>query len=389
MYPIRILHIVGIMNMGGLENLIMNVYRNIDRDKIQFDFLVTREEKGIFDDEIKSLGGKIYNIPHMSKIGYSKYTKTLYNFFINNPQYKIVHCHRDALSSIYLKQAKKANIPVRIAHSHNIRLAETKNIKGMLMTVVKRCCMPFTVRNSTDYFACSKEAGEWLFGNDIDEKFKIIKNGIDTKKYIYDKVDFNIVRKNLNISEETLLIGHVGRFDIQKNHEFLINIINELNKEIDDFKLCLVGDGTLKLDIEKKVESIGLQDKVLFLGIRNDVNELMKAFDIFAFPSLFEGLGIVLIEAQTTGLKCIVSDQVPKEADMQVDLLKYLTIEDTSRWIEEIKSIYTNREQIRRNRFSNYEKIKNNGYDIYNTTNYLQDFYIKNYTNYIKKEGVI
>ena len=194
--------------------------------------------------------------------------------------------------------------------------------------------------------------------------------------------------ENINIEVNQSKTDEVGSF-IQKNHEFLINIINELNKDIDDFKLCLVGDGPLKLEIEKKIESIGLQDKVLFLGIRNDVNELMKAFDIFAFPSLFEGLGIVLIEAQATGLKCIVSDQVPEEADMQVDLLKCLTIEDTSRWIEEIKSIYTDREQIRRNRFSNYEKIKNNGYDIYNTTNYLQDFYIKNYTNYIKKEGVI
>ena len=379
---IRILHIVGIMNMGGLENLIMNIYRNIDRDKIQFDFLVTREEKGLFDDEIKSLGGKIYNIPHMSNIGYSKYTKTLYNFFINNPQYKIVHCHRDALSSIYLKQAKKANIPIRIAHSHNIRLAETKNIKGMLMSVVKKCCMPFTVKNSTDYFACSKEAGEWLFGKNTDEKFEIIKNGVDTKKYIYDKEDFTIVRNKLNVSEETLLIGHVGRFDIQKNHNFLINMVNELNKDIDDFKLCLVGEGPLKIEIKKKLERIGLEDKVLFLGIRNDVNELMKAFDIFVFPSLFEGLGIVLIEAQATGLKCIVSDQVPKEADMQVDLLEYLTIQDTSIWIDRIKYIYSNIQKIRKNRFSNYEKIKSNGYDIYNTTNYLQNFYTEKYKNY-------
>ena len=382
MKPIRILHIVGIMNMGGLESLIMNIYRKIDRSKVQFDFLVTREETGIFDNEIRTLGGNIYNVPNMYKVGYKKYTDTLYKFFKEHSEYKIVHCHRDALCSIYLKQAKKANIPIRIAHSHNIRLAETKNIKGLIITIIKRCCMPFTTKNATDYFACSKDAGKWLFGKKIDEKLKIIKNGIDIKKYIYDREKFNIVRNELNISEETLLIGHVGRFDIQKNHNFLIKMVNELNKEIEDFKLCLVGEGRLKLEIEEKIKEIGLQDKVLFLGIRNDVNELMKAFDIFAFPSLFEGLGIVLIEAQAAGLKCIVSDQVPKEADMEVDLLEYLTIQDTSIWIERIKSIYRNIQKVRKNRFSNYEKIKSNGYDIYNTTKYLQNFYIEKYRYY-------
>lgn len=386
MKPIRILHIVGIMNMGGLESLIMNIYRKIDRSKVQFDFLVTREDTGIFDSEIRSLGGKIYNVPHMSKVGYKKYTNTLYKFFKEHSEYKIVHCHRDALCSIYLKQAKKANIPIRIAHSHNIRLAESKDIKGMLITIVKKCCMPFTVKNATDYFACSKEAGKWLFGNNIDGKLIIINNGIDVEKYIYDRDKFNIERSKLKVSDETLLIGHVGRFDIQKNHDFLINMVNELNKEMEDFKLCLVGDGPLKSEVEGKVKRIGLQDKVLFLGIRNDVNELMKSFDIFAFPSLFEGLGIVLIEAQATGLKCIVSDQVPKEADMQVDLLEYLTIKETSIWVEKIKSINKNIQNIRKNRFSNYQKIKSNGYDICNTTAYLQNFYIEKY-KFINKEG--
>lgn len=369
--------------MGGLENLIMNIYRNIDREKIQFDFLVTREEKGIFDEEIKALGGKIYNIPHMSKVGYKKYTSILYNFFKEHSEYRIVHCHRDALCSIYLNQARKANIPVRIAHSHNIRLSETRDIKGIITTLIKKCCMPFTVKNATHHFACSKDAGEWLFGKKIaNEKLQIINNGIDTKKYIYDEKISRKIRSELNISKETLLIGHVGRFDIQKNHDFLIDIVNELKLDIPDFKLCLVGEGRLKVDIKEKIKRLNLEDNVIFLGIRNDINELMMAFDIFTFPSLFEGLGIVLIEAQATGLKSLTSDQVPKEADMNVGLLDFLPLDNIEHWINEIKIISENKQKLREDRCSKQNLIINNGYDIFTTTSYIQDFYIESFNKY-------
>lgn len=370
--------------MGGLENLIMNIYRNIDREKIQFDFLVTREEDGIFDEEIKSLGGKIYNIPHMSKVGYKKYTSILYNFFKEHPEYKIVHCHRDALCSIYLNQARKANIPIRIAHSHTMRLSETRDIKGIITALIKKYCMPFTVKNATHYFACSKDAGEWLFGKKVvNEKLQIINNGIDTKKYIYDENISKKIRSELNISKETLLIGHVGRFDIAKNHDFLIDIINKLKLEMEDFKLCLVGEGRLKVDIEEKIKRLNLQDNVIFLGIRNDINELMMAFDIFTFPSLFEGLGIVLIEAQASGLKSLTSDQVPKEADMKVGLLDFLSIDDIDYWIDEIKIVSENKQKLREDRCSNQESIIKNGYDIFTTTSYIQDFYFESFNKYI------
>lgn len=369
--------------MGGLENLIMNIYRNIDREKIQFDFLVTREEGGIFDEEIKSLGGKIYNIPHMSKVGYKKYTSILYNFFKEHSEYKIVHCHRDALCSIYLNQARKANIPIRIAHSHTMRLSETRDIKGIITTLIKKCCMSFTVKNATHYFACSKDAGEWLFGKKVaNEKLQIINNGIDIKKYIYDESIVKKIRSELNISKETLLIGHVGRFDIAKNHDFLIDIINKLKLEVVDFKLCLVGEGRLKVDIEEKIKRLNLQDSVIFLGIRNDINELMMSFDIFTFPSLFEGLGIVLIEAQATGLKSLTSDQVPKEADMNIGLLDFLSIDDIEPWIDEIKIVSENKQKLRKDRCSKQKSIINNGYDIFTTTSYIQDFYIESFNKY-------
>lgn len=374
--PIRVLHIVGIMNMGGIENFLMNVYRNIDRNKIQFDFLVTREEEGIFDQEIKDLGGGIYNIPKMETVGYSKYSNILYDFFKNHNEYKIVHCHRDALCSVYLKQAKRANTPVRIAHSHNIDIIENKNFKGYIKILTKNILKKKVNKYATNFFACSKEAGLWLFGKRIaDENLVVIKNGINLKKYEYSKNIAESIRSELNIDKETFLIGHVGRFDLQKNHRFLVEIINGIDKKIDNYKVCLVGDGILKSEIKELVEKYGLEDKFIFLGIRNDINELMMAFDLFLFPSLFEGLGIVLIEAQATGLKSLVSSNIPKEVDMELELLKFIDLDNEEKWINEISKIYKDYTYIRR---SNLEKIKEKCYSIFDTVCFLEKFYIDN-----------
>ena len=380
MNTVRILHIVGIMNMGGLENLIMNIYRKINRNKVQFDFLVTREEEGIFDKEILELGGRIYKIPHMSKVGYSKYKEILYKFFKEHNEYKVVHCHRDALCSVYLRQAKKAEIPIRIAHSHTTKLSESKNIKGIIMLVMKKYFMLFTNQNSNKQFACSREAGEWLFGRkSIHKNINIIKNGIDISKYNYNE-DSNLkIRKELGISEDTFLIGHVGRFDIQKNHKFLVEVVDKLDKENLDYKVCFVGSGTLEKKIKSEVNRLGLQDKVIFLGIRNDIHELMMSFDLFIFPSLVEGLGIVLIEAQATGLNCLISDTIPKEADMEINLIKKLSINNIDLWVENIKILYDRRKKIRLDRKSNHTAIIEKGYDISSTAEYLEEIYIKSY----------
>lgn len=357
--------------MGGLENFLMNVYRKIDRNKIQFDFLVTREEKGIFDNEIKSLGGKIYNIPKMELVGYNKYSKTLYEFFKSHTGYKVVHCHRDALCGVYLKQAKKANIEIRIAHSHSTSIIENENLKGKLKIVTKNILKKSINKYSTDFFACSYEAGKWLYGSEVAGKMLVvIRNGIDLEKYKYDESISSQIRKDLGIDKDTFLIGHVGSFGLPKNHKFLVEIIKELDKKIGNFKICLVGDGYLKNEIESLVKEYKLEDKFLFLGIRNDVNKLMMAFDLFLFPSLFEGLGIVLIEAQATGLKCLVSDKVSKEADMNCDLVEFLPIDNTNVWCESIIDKTNNS-----NRSMYYECVKENGYDISDVANILTNMY--------------
>lgn len=379
---IRILHIVGIMNMGGLENLIMNIYRNIDRDKIQFDFLVTREENGIFDQEIKFLGGKIYNIPSMESIGVIKYKKILRRFFEEHEEYQIVHCHRDALCSVYLNEAKKANIPVRIAHSHTIGLAETKNIKGLVKSLLKNYFMLYTNKVSSHRFACSDLAGKWLYK---DNKFIIIPNAIDIIKYNYEEEVALSLRKELNIPEDVFVMGHVGRFNTEKNHKFLIDIFKQFEKEHSNCLLYLVGDGSLSDEIKSYVKDNNLQNKVRFLGIREDVNKLMMMFDVFLFPSLFEGLGIVLVEAQATGLSCLVSDNIPIEADMGIGLIQYLSLEDTKVWLENLKIIYNNQKSRRINRKSNLDKIKHKGYDILSLANEMQNFYQEEYIKYIEK----
>lgn len=373
MYPIRILHVVATMNRGGLETLLMNIYRNIDRSKVQFDFLVHFKEKGMYEDEIKKLGGKVYRIEHITKAGPIKYKKQLKNFFKNN-KYNIVHSHMDAMSGIVLREVKKNGVPVRIAHSHNsypkMRLFE-KIYKNYSKLFINSSC--------TDKFACSNIAGEWLFGENIDNKsFTVLKNAIDTNKFKFNNLIRKNVREQLGISEDTLVIGNIARFNTQKNHDFLIDIFEEVKKLEKNTKLVLVGDGNLKQSIEEKVHRLGLDQDVLFLGVREDIPNLLNAFDIFLFPSLHEGLGIVLIEAQSNGLKCIVSKAVPEEADIKCNLLNIISLSQSAKvWANKIiEERYYNRESEISIKLAN-----DSGYDIYEVSKWIESYYINKECN--------
>ena len=308
--PIRVLHVVTIMDRGGLETMLMNYYRNIDTSKIQFDFVVHRTKKGAYDDEIIKMGGKIYHMPPISLRNVFTYSKKLKALLIKNPEYQIVHSHLDSLSAFPLSIAKKVGIPTRIAHSHTTNF--DKNYKASIRNVYKK----FIKYYATDYFGCSKEAVEFMFGKNI-SSYYIMHNAIDVDKFKYNQKVRNKVRKNLNIPKDVLVVGHVGRFNYPKNHEFLIDIFYELHKKNKDSLLMLVGEGDLKQKIINKVDKLGLADSVIFLGSRPDVNELMQAMDIFVFPSRYEGLGIALIEAQAAGLKCLTTkDVIPSSVDI-------------------------------------------------------------------------
>ena len=358
----RVLHVVGGMNQGGTENFLMNVYRNIDRGKVQFDFLVNRE--GVFDKEIKALGGKIYYIPALQKVGQIKYTKNLDKFFQKHKEYKIVHSHINQVSGLILERANKAGTPVRIAHIHN-----NKHAKNYLIRLYKTY-LGAKVNNNANYkFACSKYAGEFLFGKN--SKFEIINNAIDTKKFVYDEDIRKKVRKELNIKNEFIL-GNVARFCYQKNNIFLLKIFKEFLKLNENSKLLLIGKGKDKKKVLKYIERHNLKENIIMLENRKDVNQLMQAMDFFVLPSRCEGLGIVLIEAQAVGLECITSERVVAKEAKVTDLLEFYPLENTPKqWAKEI---YRQREYKRED---TYEKIKKNGYDIKEIAQYLENFYIE------------
>lgn len=365
--PIRVLQIVTTMNRGGLETMLMNYYRNIDRSKIQFDFLEHRSEESDYDQEIMSLGGKIYRISTLNPFSFT-YRKELKQFFKNHPEYKIVHCHLDCMSSIPLSYAKKAGIKVRIAHSHNSN--QDKNLKYLLKLFYKRKIN----KVSTNLFACGDKAGKWMFGK---SDFSVINNAINTKDFLFNQDVSNKVKKEFGL-ENKFVVGHVGRFNKQKNHEKVIDIFNEILKLNNNACLVLIGEGNLMETIKKKVKKLGISNHVLFLGLRNDVNEIIQAFDVFLFPSLYEGLGIVLIEAQAAGIPCLTSDKVvPYEAKV-TDLLHYYPLENNANlWAKKILQILTQK-------YDTYDEIKKAGYDIEQNTNWLEEFYINEYNKYNK-----
>lgn len=302
--PIRILNIVPNMRAAGIETFIMNVYRNIDREKVQFDFLVHNMKREFFDDEIEKLGGKIYRCTYKDDKDIFKYIKDLNMFFKKHKEYKIVHGHMQSMMPLYLLIAKINNIPVRIAHAHNG--SYEKSIKGFILHVFSRFSKCF----STNNWACSEIAGKYLFGK---KPFEVIYNGIDIKKFEFNGEVREQKRKELNIDDDIFVIGHIGRFELQKNHEFIINLFNELNKENKKTILILIGEGKLENKIKEKVKKLNLEKAVFFLGVRNDVNELYNAFDCFILPSIYEGLPVVGIEAQIANLNCLFSDKITPE----------------------------------------------------------------------------
>ena len=355
---IRILQVVTDMNRGGLETMLMNYYRCIDREKIQFDFLTHRSYKADYDDEIEALGGKIYHLPRLNPFSNS-YKKALSEFLYSHSEYKIIHVHQDCLSSVVLKIAKQCGVPVRIAHSHSS--SQNKDSKYPIKLFYKR----FIAKYATHLMACSEAAGKWMFGNNSD--FIVLNNAIDAEKYIYDESIRHKMRSEFGIAESELVLGHVGRFAYPKNHTFLIDIFKIVSEKI-EAKLVLVGGGKLKAEIEDKVTNLGIKDKVIFTGIRSDVNKLLQAMDVFVFPSNYEGLPVTLVEAQAAGLPCFISDMVPIECK-KTNLVKQLNLSSgAGYWADEILA-------CKKERRNTFEEIKASGFDIKENAIWLTDYY--------------
>lgn len=361
---LRVLQIIGSMNMGGAENFLMNIYRNIDREKIQFDFIVHR--KGCFDEEIRKMGGKIFYLDALQKVGPFKYRRELYNFFINHREYKIIHSHLDQVSGFILEVAKKCNIPVRIAHSHS----SSNSTNNFVERLYKNYLNTKINKNATHFFACSEEAAKWLFKEKANETV-IINNAIDIERFKFNKEKRKLIRRELNINEGDMVIGHVGRFSTVKNHKFLIEIFNEFQKNKKNARLLLVGDGPLKSEIENQIAALNIKDMVILVGNRKNVEDYYNAMDLFAFPSLSEGFGMVLIEAQINGLNCVTSrDVVPNEVNI-TNHVEFVSLdEDIREWNKMLNDFNITR-------YNEIDRIKKAGYDIKDECTELEKKYLR------------
>lgn len=363
--PIRIAQIIGKWVGGGVEAVVMNYYRHIDKTKIQFDFICDSDSTNIPYDEIKKLGGRVILCPPYQKI--FKYIKELKRIFKDN-NYKIVHSNINALSVFPLYAAKKAGINIRIAHSHS-----TSNKKERKKTLVKNCLKPFSKRYATDFFSCTEHAGRWLFGDKTfnDGNVMVVNNGIDLDKYLFDEEVRIKKRKELNFKNTDIVIGHIGRFMKQKNHDFIIDVFKKLYEKNNNYKLILLGQGPLQHEIVQKVKALNLENVVFFLGQKDDANKYYQAMDLFLFPSLYEGLGMVTIEAQTSGLPCIVSTEIPQIARVSNNI-KFIDLNcPIEKWVDEIISSYS------KNRKVDLKIIKESGYDIKNEAKKLERKYLE------------
>jgi glycosyltransferase involved in cell wall biosynthesis len=362
---LRILHVVVNMNRGGAETLLMNLYRNIDRSLIQFDFLTCHE--GEFDYEINKMGGKIHRIPYISDVGHFKYVQLLKTFFENNQQYRIVHSHLDKMSGIVLKSAKKAKIPIRISHSHNTRSEGSipakfyKWFAGRSITSV-----------STNFVACSKAAANWLF-KDKSSTTMLLKNGINPHQFEFSNEKREKIRNELKIDSDTFVLGHIGRLSPQKNHTFLVEVFSHYYKQNNNSKLLLVGDGPLSPLLKEKVQKLNLEKQVIFTGIRSDIDFLTQAFDVFVFPSFHEGLPVAVIEAQASGLPLVLSDQISSEVNINMGDLRFLSIKNQEIWVESLLDISTNK--LKRN--CNIEALQRSGFDIKSSADKLTKYYLE------------
>lgn len=374
MSVIRILHIVGAMNRGGTETLLMELYRHIDRSKIQFDFLVYNYtgKPAVFDEEILSMGGKIFEAKRKFYKGPIRYCLELKKFFDSHPEYKIVHAHQYATSGYMLAVAKKVNNCITVAHSHTA-FPITDVLRKFADNIGKKLLSKYA-----DYFfGCSNDAIEALTGKDADNKTRfVIKNAIDPEKFSFSSVQRDKWRAEFGCDQNTLVVGNVARFTYVKNHEFQVEIFSKIVDRFPNAKLVFVGVGSEEETVRQQVKTLGLNNKVIFMGSRPDVKDIVNAFDVFLMPSRFEGLGIVLIEAQANGLHCVISSEViPQEADVNVGLVTRVNLNDSSdKWAV---SCINSKKRLESKEAK--KAVVNAGYDIKEVTGWLQNFYISHW----------
>lgn len=365
----RIAVIMGKMHSGGKKNLVMEYYRHIDKSKIQFDFICDSDSNAIPTEEIEDMGGRVYVIsPYQNII---KNMHEMYNIIKRN-NYKIVHGYNNTMNVFAMFVAKIANVPIRINESISMGAD-----KGDWKNNIKKMLRPFSKLFSNVYMANGETCGRWQFGNKIYEKdkVKIFKTIINTESNGYSKELRDNTRKKYGITEDGIVIGHIGRLTEQKNSVFLIDIFNEIVKKNSNARLILVGDGNLKKQVLKRISSYGISDYVIYLGRTEKIYELYNAMDVFLLPSLYEGLPVVGIEAQCTGLPVFFSNAVPKESSPCDDLGFFISLKNTAEEWADI--ILTNTIELVKNRHERKAELKRYGFDSDTEANKLGEYYLE------------
>lgn len=374
--PVRVLHVLGGLSLGGAESRVMDLYRCMDRDKIQFDFLIHRRDFGaavyqkhFYEQEVEALGGKVYALPKFMGYNYVAYRRAVRAFFREHHAYKVVQGHMTSTAAIYLPEARAAGVPVVCAHARSAGV--DKGLKGIMTKLLR-----LSLLKRADYcLACSKEAGEAVFGAkwSASPKARLVPNAIDAERFRYDVPLREKVRAELSLGD-SYVIGHVGRFHYSKNHEFLLEIFarvhQHMEKEGKRCKLLLLGEGDGMEAAKTQAVGLGVEQDVMFLGNRKDVEAYYQAFDLFLFPSRFEGLPGTVVEAQAAGLRCIISDRITTEVGIS-ELVSFHSLEDgADQWAREVENslVYERRERC--------EEVRMAGFDVRAQARRLEEFYL-------------
>jgi len=369
----RILHVISTMNRGGAETWIMHVYRHIDRSHIAFDFAVQTDQLCHYDGEIRALGGRIFPHPSLKAAGLRSYSQKLASTLREHGPFAGVHSTKHEFSGLVLRVAEKAGVPLRIAHSQT---TQDGRPNSWLINVYRWSMRKLIRRHATHLFGCSRAACEALFGPDCwsDPRVRVVRNAIDLVPYAALPTDRRALREQCALPMAAPLIGHVGRFAEPKNHRFLIEIFAAVLQKLPTAHLLLVGDGPLRPAIEALVRKKSLQGNVHFLGIHPDVPLFMGALDLFLFPSLYEGVPLVVIEAQAAGVPCVVADTVPIEADLGIGLVRFVGLQaDVGTWEQHLeKSLSSQRPHWS----SLQQALQAAGYDIRDVATQMERIYV-------------
>ena len=360
---IKILQVLASTDRGGTESLLVSHLRYLDQG-FHFDFVNHMEKKCDYDDEIRSYGCSIYHFPKFRILRIFSYIKAWNDFFILHPDYDVVHVHYFTLAGIILPIARKHGVKVRIVHAHSTKKADV--FKRFSFNLFRTRM----IKNSTLLLACSQEAGQNLFQT---KNFKVFNNAIESGKFIYNEKDRFIIRKGLGIKKEDILIGNIGSFrTTQKNHLRIIRIFAKLYEKYENYKLVLVGDGLLRSKIEEDVRELGIWDKVIFTGVRDDIPSLMSAMDVFFLPSLYEGLPVVTIEAQASGLPVVMSTAVSEESSLTDIVTRIDLKEKDDTWVSALHQAAS----LDHDRTLYQKIIAERGYDVRSNVKFLQAIYL-------------